>query len=168
MGIWRSRWYSEPGRCLSDCISMVSSIFHWNLPSIEQFHSSKPLTPYTLAPSPAPCLDCELALLFPFHSLRRVATKIIYAVGKLSQVASHVVESVPVFLPSGGLNFYPGVGGHFPPLQRSIYQGRGNKHFNGQPNSSLYWFYHSQVRDFFFFFGLNIASRIHSCRDCAK
>ena len=45
-----------------------------------------------------------------------MATEIIYAVGKLSQVASHVIESVSVFLPSGHLNFYPGVGGSFPSI----------------------------------------------------
>ena len=114
MGIWRSRWYSELG--------MVSSMSHLNLPSLEQFFQ----TPQPTHTCPITCSLPRLwaALLFPFHSLRRLATEIIYAGGKLSQVASHVAESVPVFLHSGGLNFYGG--DHFPPSQRSIYQGEGN------------------------------------------
>lgn len=61
----------------SDRISPESSIFHLNLPSMEEFHSSSLLTPCMLVPSPAPYLERELALMFPFLPLRRFAIEII-------------------------------------------------------------------------------------------
>ena len=61
----------------SDHISVESSIFHLNLPSMDEFHSPSLLTPRMLFPSPAPYLDCELALMFPFLPLRRFAIEII-------------------------------------------------------------------------------------------
>ena len=114
MGIWRSRWYSELG--------MVSSISHLNLPSLEQFFQTHQPTHTCPITCSLPRLWAGTSVSLPFIEKTCHRNHLCSWEAQPSGITCSRI--CPCFSAQWG--FKPLWGGHFPPSQRSIYQGEGN------------------------------------------